>query len=223
MLSAYGTSLETITNSTTELLDFHHNSESKIVPKLGAIDSKLRSLQEKSQIWEILLHHMDALGDYISTVDRKIDSLIQNRDHLNSIENRLINFEHLLRHYIVDAGDKQLAYDDATKNDKNVHKQRDSYSSDGDNIEKNVKGIKRAADYRPGQFNWHKTATTSDRPPNRPAKGQIVSDNFIRITNKLEGETVAKSSPARLELDENSEEKNEVRFPIALICTKILV
>lgn len=205
-LSVYGISCEAI-RSTTEYaappsneLDFHEAGQSKTDQTLKDIDSKLRSLQEKSQIWEILLHHMDALGDHISTVDRKLDSLNQNRDHFASLENRLINLEYLLRHY----DDKRNTNDDAVP---------DGLAENVENIDQNVKGVKRAAVHRPLNFDWQKADGTGARTRDRAASRQTVLEYSRQDAKKLAGDAAAeKSTPARLELADYSGEKNEVDF-----------
>lgn len=177
----------------SELLDFHEAGQSKTDQKLNDIDSKLRSLQEKSQIWEILLHHMDALGDHISTIDRKLDSVNQNRDHFASLENRLINLEYLLRHYAVD---------DAVPGDS---------AGNAENLAKNVKGIKRAAVHRPDHFDWQKADGTGGKARERPASRRSILEEHAKKLADDAG--VAKSTPpARLELADYSGEKNEVHF-----------
>lgn len=81
-----------------ELLDFT-DAESKLtslLTSINSIDSKLRSVHEKTQIWEILLHQVDALADHVTRIDRKIDTL-RYEEYFRTIEDKLTNLEILGR------------------------------------------------------------------------------------------------------------------------------
>ncbi|XP_059608826.1 angiopoietin-related protein 7-like [Phlebotomus argentipes] len=80
---------------------FMHNLE----PKLMAIftqgnnlDSNIKTLQEKTQNWHILQHHIDAWSDHMKAMDKKIDLLKQSQDNVPSFEKIIAEFDFKVNH-----------------------------------------------------------------------------------------------------------------------------
>lgn len=141
---------------------------SSILTTVNGLDSKLRALQEKTQVWEIIHHQMDAIADHIDTVDRKIDVMRQSRDDLSAIEGRLTTIEYLMR--------RQL-------NGEKVHLEEKDHSQvfgKKNTMDEGIKGVKRSIlkeakepEVGRGDFDWQKVGRTEERPSFKPTYGRF--------------------------------------------------
>lgn len=60
--------------------NYMHNLEPKIMQiftQTSSLDANIKTLQEKTQNWHILQHHINAWSDHMKSMDKKIDLLKQ--------------------------------------------------------------------------------------------------------------------------------------------------
>ncbi|XP_055639645.1 angiopoietin-2-like [Toxorhynchites rutilus septentrionalis] len=70
-----------------------------IMTTMASLDSNVKALQEKSQVWDIFQHHIGAWSDHIKSVDHKMDLL--KKAHENTpvaLETRLSNLDFKVQH-----------------------------------------------------------------------------------------------------------------------------
>ncbi|XP_053691325.1 angiopoietin-2-like [Sabethes cyaneus] len=70
-----------------------------ILTTMTSIDSNVKTLQEKSQIWDVFQHHIGAWSDHIKSVDHKLDLLINAQQSIpHSLDSKLSNQDFKLQH-----------------------------------------------------------------------------------------------------------------------------
>ncbi|XP_053677319.1 angiopoietin-2-like [Anopheles nili] len=78
------------------------NLEQRIVSLLTtmtSIDVNVKTLQEKSQIWDVFQHHIGAWSEHIKSVDNKLDILKKTHETPSaSLETRLSNLDFKIQH-----------------------------------------------------------------------------------------------------------------------------
>lgn len=180
-----------------ESLDFT-DAETKLTTLLTAIntiDSKLRSIQEKTQIWELLLHQVDAMADLVSTVDRKVDALRHNEDHFHRIDDKLTNLEYLVRGRVTDEDEEQA------NGRQPLVEEADSGAK---NTGQKVRGVKRAVESRGrSTLGSARDWRSYNRSKSLPSAGSSSNSEAVEIGK-------VKLDPLRLESRDSS--AIEVRF-----------
>lgn len=51
-----------------------------ILTTMTSLDSNIKSLQEKAQVWDVFQHHIGAWNDHIKSVDQKMELLKKYND-----------------------------------------------------------------------------------------------------------------------------------------------
>ncbi|XP_058117507.1 angiopoietin-2-like [Anopheles ziemanni] len=78
------------------------NLEQRIVSVLTtmtSLDSNVKTLQEKSQIWDVFQHHIGAWSEHIKSVDNKLDILKKTHETPSAaLETRLSNLDFKVQH-----------------------------------------------------------------------------------------------------------------------------
>lgn len=69
-----------------------------IMQMMSTIDANVKSLQERSQAWDIYAHHMKTWSDHMTTTDQKFEILKKNLDSIPLIENQLQNTDFKIQH-----------------------------------------------------------------------------------------------------------------------------
>ncbi|GAB0088896.1 Fibrinogen, alpha/beta/gamma chain, C-terminal globular domain [Sergentomyia squamirostris] len=80
---------------------FLHNLEPKlstISMQTTSLDSNIKTLQEKTQNWHILQHHVNAWSDHMKSMDKKIDLLKQSQESLLPLDKTIADFEFKVNH-----------------------------------------------------------------------------------------------------------------------------
>ncbi|XP_058455688.1 angiopoietin-2-like [Malaya genurostris] len=70
-----------------------------ILTTMTSVDSNVKTLQEKSQVWDVFQHHIGAWSDHIKSVDEKIELLKKAHESTpHSLDNRLSNLDFKVQH-----------------------------------------------------------------------------------------------------------------------------
>ncbi|XP_065092001.1 angiopoietin-2-like [Ochlerotatus camptorhynchus] len=70
-----------------------------VLTTMTSIDSNVKTLQEKSQIWDVFQHHIGAWTDHMKSVDHKLDLIRKSQDSTpHPLETRLSNLDFKIQH-----------------------------------------------------------------------------------------------------------------------------
>lgn len=69
-----------------------------IMQTISSLDTNIKQLQEKAQVWEIFRHHVTSWNEHIKSSDNKIDILRKSLENLPVIENQLQNTDFKVQH-----------------------------------------------------------------------------------------------------------------------------
>ncbi|XP_055543901.1 angiopoietin-2-like [Wyeomyia smithii] len=70
-----------------------------ILTTMTSMDSNVKTLQEKSQIWDVFQHHIGAWSDHIKSVDHKLDLLKNAQQSISpNLESKLANLDFKVQH-----------------------------------------------------------------------------------------------------------------------------
>lgn len=86
------TSKELITALDTKLASF--------TTILSNVDSNLKLLNEKSQVWDLFRHHVNSWNDQIKALDHKIDLIKRTQEESKIVETKLTSLEFTLNHIL---------------------------------------------------------------------------------------------------------------------------
>ena len=69
-----------------------------IMQSMSSLDSNIKQLQEKAQVWDVFRHHIDSWTEHMKSTDQKIEILKKSMDSLPIIENQLQNTDFKVQH-----------------------------------------------------------------------------------------------------------------------------
>ncbi|XP_055607657.1 angiopoietin-2-like isoform X2 [Uranotaenia lowii] len=70
-----------------------------IMTTMTSLDSNVKTLQEKSQVWDVFHHHIGAWSDHIKSVDSKLDLLKKSQENVSpQLEARLSGMDFKIQH-----------------------------------------------------------------------------------------------------------------------------
>lgn len=69
-----------------------------IMTTMTHVDSNIKALHERSQVWEIFRHHIDSWTDHIKSVDHKLDLMKRKQDEFIPVEDKLNHLDFKVQH-----------------------------------------------------------------------------------------------------------------------------